>query len=274
MAAHPRKSTRKHRRNSRRKAVRFGKKEKVIMKTVDAKAPENVILHYLTKLRKLFNNRLTPGLQPIAPAKVPKNNSPNDENKTSDSHKPKSAPTKPWELMDVDSPGEETDPQFKEKVFNMVIAALEYGLAHDLLEKKGNCFVLKSKRNAKIANRRPTPGPNITNASYIRCNCSCSNCKLRRDKSPSNQFRSVDHDMNSRQYMNRPSRSSDRRCIKETHSYHPVTTKQVPSNIHRQSSRCRSATRRSSRSRDGIKKMCNCPQCRGRGAENELLSNQ
>ncbi|RZC34719.1 hypothetical protein BDFB_005701, partial [Asbolus verrucosus] len=61
-----------------------------------------------------------------------------------------------------------SDLEGKQKAYEIVNAALQYGCANDVIEKVGNYFLVKKESEHNIATRRPTPGPD-----YIRC----ANCK-------------------------------------------------------------------------------------------------
>ncbi|KAJ3666484.1 hypothetical protein Zmor_001925 [Zophobas morio] len=144
--------------SSYKKHVKFAKSRSPIPRK---KAPNNadsyanIVLHYLSKLKGLFQ-------------------SPRIYNKdlanyfTRGSFDNISKPILKKDPRRVNSYSE-SESESKQKAYDIVTAAIQYGCANNIIEKVGNYFLVKNKSEQKVSTRRPTPGPD-----YIRC-ASCKN---------------------------------------------------------------------------------------------------
>lgn len=129
---------------------------RMVRSVTDVKPPENyenLLLFYLTKLKNLFSNP--------HPARTARENSAVRMRKLHQDHCPRSASrgnslVHPCRYTSSNPPKPREHVQ--SEVYNVVLAALEYGFANNVLEKKGDCFILKNRRH-NLATRQPTPGP-------------------------------------------------------------------------------------------------------------------
>lgn len=170
----------------RKRRVRFYKKEYVAQNLV--KPPENyenLILHYLTKLKRLFgstdhsNSRVSEADTNRSTNQRLGNKSRINNNMDLTSNRCSTrqliAKSKPYDAMEIDDNGD-MEIVLRNKAFNIVNSAIEYGFANNVLEKRGNYFIMKNTRNSKLANRQPTPGPNVPNKSLFS-KCKCHKCR-------------------------------------------------------------------------------------------------
>lgn len=181
MAPRTRNSTKTKRvKKGRKKRVRFHKSDGSSKSQATIKPPENyenLILHYLTKLKRLFgstddveNNRSSKERQGR------QNRSKNYVELNSTRPTARKLTSKPKLYEELRSDENEMERTIKDKAFNIVNSVIEYGFANNILEKKGNYFILKNRKNIKLAARQPTPGPNISNKSF-HSTCKCHKCR-------------------------------------------------------------------------------------------------
>lgn len=182
MAPRTRNTTKTKRvKKGRKKRVRFHKSDNSGKSQILIKPPENyenLILHYLTKLKRLFgsadevndNNRLMKDRQ----SKQNKSKNYADLNSDQPTTRKLSSKQKLYDILKSDE--NQMEKVIKDKAFNIVNSAIEYGFANNILEKKGNYFILKNRKNLKLAARQPTPGPNISNKSF-HTGCKCHKCR-------------------------------------------------------------------------------------------------
>lgn len=117
---------------------------------------ENLVLFYLNKLRYLFSKaHPQPTARENSALKMDKMQR-NDP--SSKSHKLNMMHPCKYTSSNPPRPREE---DMNSKIYKMVSAAIEYGYANDVLERKGGCFYFKNKRPS-LASRAPTPGPQST----------------------------------------------------------------------------------------------------------------
>lgn len=129
---------------------------RMVRSATDVKPPEsyeNLLLFYLTKLKNLFSNP--------HPAPTARQNSAVRMGKLHHNHHPRrdsraTSLVHPCRYTSSNPPKPREDVQ--SEVYKVVSAALEYGFANNVLEKKGDCFILKNRRH-NLATRQPTPGP-------------------------------------------------------------------------------------------------------------------
>lgn len=153
----------------RKKHVRFHKSDISGKSQTDIKPPENyenLILHYLTKLKRLFGS--TDDVEATRKSKERQGRQHKSKNyvdlNTTRPSPRKTSKQKLYEVLKTDE--NQMERMIKDKAFNIVNSAIEYGFANKILEKKGNYFILKNRKNLKLAARQPTPGPNISNKSF------------------------------------------------------------------------------------------------------------
>lgn len=176
----------------RKKRVSFHKKDHSIEKSQafikQPKNYENLIRYYFTKLKRLFGSadEVNQSLSEIDTSRMLKTcvrnqcGSIQNLSRMSSSTSARLTNSKPKlsDSMDI-SNNRDLEMLMREKAFNIVSSALEYGFANDILEKRGDYFILKNRRNLKMAIREPTPGPSVFNKA-LNSVCKCVNCTNRR----------------------------------------------------------------------------------------------
>lgn len=182
----------KKQKKGRKKRVHFHKKEYFGGNSQTVVKPpenyENLILYYLTKLKRLFGSTDHAGstVTEINPNRLGKDSSGKQTKSKSNMHyatdtnfiRRSSSKPKSYEAMEIDNDDVKSDMEsvIRNKAFNIVNSAIEYGFANNVLEKRGNYFIIKKPKNSKIANRQPTPGPNVINKSF-NADCKCPKCR-------------------------------------------------------------------------------------------------
>ncbi|ENN81322.1 hypothetical protein D910_01178 [Dendroctonus ponderosae] len=210
---------------------------------------ENLVLFYLNKLRYLFSNaHPQPTARENSALKMDKMQR---DDASSNSYKPNVMHPCKYTSSNPPRPREDN---MKSKIYKMVSAAIEYGYANDVLEKKGGCFYFKNKRPG-LALRAPTPGPQSTR--YCSKCCSLhgyadsnpqdgfmSRCF---EQGPSNQsynnaWRNMDYSRTDRNYRGRISNSPVPSYAHSEYCYRPP----IPDNS----------------KENQIKNVLPCPDCR------------
>ncbi|KAG5884683.1 hypothetical protein JTB14_000380 [Gonioctena quinquepunctata] len=153
----------------------------------------------------------------------------------------------------------------KEEVYNVVNAAIEYGFKNNVIERKGNCFILKNRHNPKLANRQQTPGPSAFDDSlYTRCQCSrCEIANAANNFTSSEISRSIStNNWNCLQSNNDESLCTHPSHLRESRTIAALTTN-VPNPIPLdESPRTRSRTNTGPSPLKGqVKNKCNCKRC-------------
>lgn len=125
---------------------------------------ENVILYYLTKLKRLFGS--------------------NDQSKTvvgvtNDKGKISNLCPTSKSKCSGNIVTKDLEAALKDKAFTIVNSALEYGFANNVLERRGNYFILKHKKNSRLFNREATPFPSIPSKRISACKCHICNSHLK-----------------------------------------------------------------------------------------------
>lgn len=267
MAPRNRNSDKKHSRSCR-KEVRFPRREIAVRKSATVIRPpenyENLILYYLTKLKRLFAtpDHPHPGSKENSADKMrrellagnrcseTKSKIEIDPNK----YTARRSTPKPRDVKDIEQ-------DIRDKVYNVVNAAIEYGFANNVLERKGDCFVFKNKRSSKIANRHPTPGPSFAKRSYCS-QCNCTQCKNgNRNNEPCQHVRPFSERGVYRKthIVRRPNTSANISRLPES-----KTQSMNKGHLNRKNrpSRSKSCIITRSNLKDRLRKVCNCRRCR------------
>lgn len=271
MAPRSRNSDKKHSR-SRRKEVRFPRREVAVRKSATVIRPpenyENLILYYLTKLKRLFSapDHPHPRSNENSADKMRREQS-TEERSSKTKSKIEIDPNKYTARRSTPKPrgGKDVEQDINDKVYNVVNAAIEYGFANDVLERKGDCFIFKNKRTSKIANRHPTPGPSCVKRSYCS-QCNCSKCKdVNRNSDTPEPCKHIrpfsEHGIHRQTYYDRrPNTSANISRLQgsKTQSLSRAMTKNG-----RGTSRSKSCIITTHGNlKDRLRKVCNCRRCR------------
>ncbi|KAG5884682.1 hypothetical protein JTB14_000379 [Gonioctena quinquepunctata] len=210
------------------------------------KPDDDLILYYLSKLRKLFASPdyLTDGMRVNSGEKM---------RRQSTGVKMR----RPFNYS--------MNNDIKEEACNVVNDAIEYGFKNNVIERRGNCFILKNRQNPKLANRQQTPGPTAFDDSlYTRCQCSqCKIVKAADTFTNSEMARTISkNNFNCLQSNNVEPLNTYPSHLRESRTIATLTTNSPNPNPLNKSPRSRSRTNIGPSPLEGqVKKKCNCKKC-------------
>lgn len=272
MAPRTRNSDKKHFRRSHRREVRYPRREVAARKSATVIRPpenyENLILYYLTKLKRLFSapNHPHPRSNETSAEKMRREQL-SEKHCSGTKSKIAIDPDKYTARRTTPKPREDlgaVEDDIKNKVYNVVNAAIEYGFANNVLEKKGDCFVFKNQRTSKIANRQPTPGPKRSYCSQCNCN-KCKNVNRTNTPDPCHNARPLsEHDTHRHLYSDRrPNTSANPSRLHEAKAH---SLSRAMNNIHLSGkgkpSRSKSCIVTRGNHNNRLRKVCSCRRCR------------